>query len=91
MTILLIPTGERPKTMLDCLKLKLVWLTIEQEKTNISPKTSDAEIIQRIVDKLKVQMFLSTSEQFDLYNYVRLRVPLIRDLAEIQAVQLLRK
>ena len=77
--------------MLDCLKLKLVWLTIEQEKTNISPKTSDAEIIQRIVDKLKVQMFLSTSEQFDLYNYVRLRVPLIRDLAEIQAVQLLRK
>lgn len=91
MTILLIPTGERLKTMLDCPKLKLVWLTIEQEKNNISPKTSDAEIIQRIVDKLKVQMFLSTSEQFDLYNYVRLRVPLIRDLAEIQAVQLLRK
>jgi len=77
--------------MLNSLKLKLVWLIIEEEKENISLQTSDAEIIQQIVDRLKVQILLSASEQFDLYLYVQSRVPLIRDLAEIQAVKLSEK
>lgn len=77
--------------MLDCPKLKLVWLAIEKERNNILSQASDAEITQYIVERLKMQMFLSASEQFDLYHYVQSRVPLIRDLAEIQAVGVVNK
>ncbi len=72
--------------MLDSLKLRLVWLIIEHRKTLITPESSDCEITQNIIENLQEQIFLSTSELIEVYIYIRSRIPLIRDLAEIQVV-----
>ncbi|MGD1921300.1 MAG: hypothetical protein ACFCAD_21860 [Pleurocapsa sp.] len=77
--------------MLDSLKLELLWLIIEQEETVISSKMSDAEIIKYTLEQLKAQMLLSNSELIDIYIYVQSRIPLIRDIAEVQSVKILKK
>ncbi len=72
--------------MLDSLKLQLVWLVIEHRKTSITQELSDYEITQNIIENLQEQIFLSNSELIEVYIYIRSRIPLIRDLAEIQVV-----
>lgn len=77
--------------MLDSLKLELLWLIIEQEETVISSKMSDTEIIKYTLEQLKAQMLLSNSELIDIYIYVQSRIPLIRDIAEVQSVKISNK
>lgn len=72
--------------MLDALKLKVVWLIIEQRQGHILPGSSDSEIVQQILEQLQEQMLLSTSELSDTQIYIKSRIPVIRDLAEIQFV-----
>jgi|GEM_PF-5614654 len=76
--------------MLNSLKLKLIWSIIEQE-ADVSPKTSDSEIVQHVIDKLKSRVLLGTAEEFDIYLYVQSRISVIRDLAEIQIAETVRK
>ena len=73
--------------MLDPLTLRLLWLIIEQSKTGILPEFSDAEIVHYILEQVQAQLFLTTSELLDTNIYIRSRIPLIRDLAEIQSVK----
>ncbi len=72
--------------MLDALKLRVVWLIIEQRQGDILPGSSDSEIIQQILEQLQEQILLSTSELSDTQIYIQSRIPVIRDLAEIQFV-----
>ena len=72
--------------MLDSLTLNFVWLIIEHRKTPINQESSDYEITQNILENLQEQIFLSTSELIEVYIYIQSRMPLIRDLAEIQSV-----
>lgn len=73
--------------MLDSLKLRLVWLIIEQKQARITPESSDSEIVQHILEQLQGQIILSTYELSDIYIYVQSRVSLIRDLVELQLVK----
>ncbi|MEM8673453.1 MAG: hypothetical protein AAGF83_06225 [Cyanobacteria bacterium P01_G01_bin.67] len=72
--------------MLDSFKLNLVWIIIEQAQTFITPELSDLEIVQYILDQIKAQIFLSTAETSETHSYIESRIPLIRDLAEIQHI-----
>ena len=72
--------------MLDSLKLRVLWLIIEQTQTLGLPELSDYEIVQQILEGLQEHILLSPSELSDTRIYLQNRVSLIRDLAEIQLV-----
>lgn len=70
--------------MLDGLKLNLIWLIIEQSQESITSELSDTEIVQYLLEKIEAQLLLNTSDRSDTYFYIESRIPLIRDLAELQ-------
>ena len=72
--------------MLKSATLCQIWQVIEQIQAQIILKLSDSELVQKIMEQLKSTLTLNTSEFNAVQGYVRLKVPLIRDLAEARQV-----
>ena len=72
--------------MLKSATLCQIWQVIEQIQAQIILKLSDSELVQKIMEQLKSTSALNTSEFNAVQGYVRLKVPLIRDLAEARQV-----
>lgn len=68
--------------MLNSSALSHIWHIVEQTQARIILELSDSELIRKIKEKLEATVFLSVSELNAAQNYIRSRIPLIRDLAE---------
>ncbi|MEM7591524.1 MAG: hypothetical protein AAF383_08385 [Cyanobacteria bacterium P01_A01_bin.83] len=70
--------------MLNASKLRQIWQIIEQTQARILLELEDLELILQLQKQLETQIFLSVSELCDVRIYIRSRIPLIRDLAEVR-------
>ena len=72
--------------MLNSATLCQIWQAIEQIQSQIILKLGDSELVQKIMIQLESTLALSPSELNAVQGYIRLKVPLIRDLAEARQV-----
>lgn len=70
--------------MLTSSKLRQIWQIIEQTQARILLELEDLELILQLQKQFETQIFLSVSELCDFRIYIRSRIPLIRDLAEVR-------
>ncbi|MEM7591585.1 MAG: hypothetical protein AAF383_08705 [Cyanobacteria bacterium P01_A01_bin.83] len=67
--------------------LKRIWLIIEQLEEEVLYLT-DLELIQTIESLIAIEVALDRTEIKAVSEYIQPRVPVIRDLVEVQSIKL---
>lgn len=64
------------------LLLRQLWSTVEDTQSNVLINLDDSSLIQRLLGQFKAERALNSTEVDLLGDYIRTRLPLIRDLAQ---------
>ncbi len=62
--------------------LRQLWSLIENTQANVILKQDDASLIQSLLKGLSDRLSLDSHDTDVLTNYIRCKMPLIRDLAQ---------
>ena len=73
--------------MLTKLLLQKIWLIIEELEEEVLELT-DSELIHRMQSKIATETALELGEIQSISEYVRCRIPLIRDLVEVRSIKM---
>ncbi|MEM8677136.1 MAG: hypothetical protein AAGF83_25265 [Cyanobacteria bacterium P01_G01_bin.67] len=72
--------------MLTKVLLKKIWLIIEQLEEEVLDLT-DLELIHTIESLILIEVVLDRTEIKAISEYIQPRVPIIRDLVEVQSIK----
>ena len=61
--------------------MRQLWSIVEAAQTKMLVQMDDASLVQWLVKQTKTQVSLDNSDTQFLHDYVRSRLPLIRELA----------
>ena len=64
------------------LLLRQLWSTVEDTQSSVLLNLDDSSLIQRLLGQFKAERTLNSTEIDLLGDYIRTRLPLIRDLAQ---------
>ncbi len=62
-------------------RLRQLWATIEEIHTHRIHSLNDTDLVQQLLHQLNSQHPLNGEESQIIINYLKLRLPLIRDMA----------
>lgn len=62
--------------------LRRFWSMVKQNQTNALLELSDRDLMTRLKEQCEQYYYFSTKEINILHNYIKTKIPLIRDLAE---------
>jgi hypothetical protein len=62
-------------------RLRQLWTTIEETHTHCIHSLNDTDLVQQLLHQLNIQHPLNSEESQIISSYLKLRLPLIRDMA----------
>jgi hypothetical protein len=69
------------RTTLNTGRLRQLWATIEETHTHRIHSLNDTDLVQQLLHQLHSQHPLNGEERQIIVSYLKLRLPLIRDMA----------
>ena len=72
---------------MDYSTLRYLWTVIEETQTGLLLKLNDTDLVDQLLHQLGDRKFLSREETTVVSNYLHLRTPLIREIAQERRTQ----